>query len=355
MTEYRLIVPGTSQFRDVTSQQFEKFSKDTIVFVCPVKHLSCFAEYICSLGIFSFVALYNRTSFEESVQKFSQMPATFVFTPLLIGPHSSRYQYASCAKNFILLNSEQATSDRLKPILRYVFDGGKLIDYSPINRKLWQKACLSQSAASNETLTKFSSTSCFLPYGFANTEESVRLKQLVAETEKLFDFVFVGSMTPRRTELIDKLRLVGGFTVVCLHPNSTLSNSGDKRDQIIAQARVLLNIHAQDDFDVYESIRCERWRRAGMPILSETCLDMPAGKHCRNILFVDFVSLDSCQNMSQYLQRLLNTTVGPGDYSEGELYSSDVDWPDSDHAIDRVNHLVGRTIKPIPLIVEKVD
>lgn len=35
-------------------------------------------------------------------------------------------------------------------------------------------------------------------------------------------------------------------------------------------SHILLNIHLQDEWKIYESIRCERWRFAGMKIVSET-------------------------------------------------------------------------------------
>ena len=48
---------------------------------------------------------------------------------------------------------------------------------------------------------------------------------------------------------------------------------GDARDKIIGKAKILLNIHGEDNFKIYENIRCERWRFAGITIISENCID----------------------------------------------------------------------------------
>ena len=47
-----------------------------------------------------------------------------------------------------------------------------------------------------------------------------------------------------------------------------------ERDAKIASARVLLNWHENEDWTVYEELRCERWRVAGMPIITETCANL---------------------------------------------------------------------------------
>ena len=44
---------------------------------------------------------------------------------------------------------------------------------------------------------------------------------------------------------------------------------GDERDRLIAQGKVLLNIHCKKSFLIYESLRCDRWLFAGMPVVSE--------------------------------------------------------------------------------------
>ena len=52
----------------------------------------------------------------------------------------------------------------------------------------------------------------------------------------------------------------------------------DARDREIGKCRILINIHFSDTYKIYEAIRCERWRFAGMPIISETSArPMPSG------------------------------------------------------------------------------
>ena len=57
-----------------------------------------------------------------------------------------------------------------------------------------------------------------------------------------------------------------------------VSGWGEQRDREIGKARILLNIHYSDTYNIYEALRCERWRFAGMPIISEpSASQMPEG------------------------------------------------------------------------------
>ena len=49
---------------------------------------------------------------------------------------------------------------------------------------------------------------------------------------------------------------------------------GEARDKEIASCKLLLNIHHNNDYNIFDSIRCDRWIFAGMPVISET------SEHC---------------------------------------------------------------------------
>lgn len=84
---------------------------------------------------------------------------------------------------------------------------------------------------------------------------------------KLYDIAFTGQVGPYRQKILDELS-AKGKTVLILENNYT-----DSRDIQIGKARLLINIHYNESYKVFESIRCEPWLSSGFPVLSETSLD----------------------------------------------------------------------------------
>ena len=105
----------------------------------------------------------------------------------------------------------------------------------------------------------------YLPYKY-NLNEITKLKKFL-NVNKIYDVIIVGTETSRRNIIVDQL-MKKKINIIFI------SNIyGDARDIIIGKAKILLNIHGEDNFKIYESIRCERWRFAGMTIISENCID----------------------------------------------------------------------------------
>jgi hypothetical protein len=100
-----------------------------------------------------------------------------------------------------------------------------------------------------------------------NSIENNFLKSCINNT-KLYDISFVGASSDRRNHIINQL-ITLGYRV------NIIPKFGKERDIRIGQSKLLLNIHLYDGWLIYEAIRCERWRFAGMLILSETCLSSP--------------------------------------------------------------------------------
>jgi hypothetical protein len=99
----------------------------------------------------------------------------------------------------------------------------------------------------------------------SNQEISI-LKTLLAITPKTHDIALVNLWWPRRRALAEELQR-RGWSVLDIH------TFGQGRDAAIASARVLLNWHSEDNNRVYEELRCERWRLAGMPVITESCVN----------------------------------------------------------------------------------
>jgi glycosyltransferase involved in cell wall biosynthesis len=96
------------------------------------------------------------------------------------------------------------------------------------------------------------------------------LRVLLETTPKEYDFVCIGSPSPHRTEVIEQVRAVG---MTVLHLNGV---RGLVRDTCVASAKQLLNIHYSPEYQVFESVRCNRWIEAGMTVVTEPCVNPEA-------------------------------------------------------------------------------
>jgi glycosyltransferase involved in cell wall biosynthesis len=121
----------------------------------------------------------------------------------------------------------------------------------------------------SEDNIKISKKGKFLPYK-EQPEETEKLKKFL-DVPKLYDIAIVGSQSEYRGKYVNFLRQ-NGFKV-----DSITGIFGEERDKRIGQCSILVNIHLNETQRIYESIRCDRWKHAGMLVLSEECLRPPYG------------------------------------------------------------------------------
>lgn len=113
-----------------------------------------------------------------------------------------------------------------------------------------------------------------IPYRITDAETN-KLKRYLGAHKK-YDVCVVGNCSMRRKYIVDELikKMVTVLTIGeisrCTGFTDKYEMIGDERDAHIGEARILLNIHLRPSWTVYESIRCDRWAAAGMPIISET-------------------------------------------------------------------------------------
>lgn len=92
-------------------------------------------------------------------------------------------------------------------------------------------------------------------------------KAFYASQPKLYDIGFCGVVPDRRMKILKTLQ-EKGYKVLLL------SNVyGTQRDLELSRCRIQLNIHQSDEHRIFESIRCDPWLSAGMPIVSEESLE----------------------------------------------------------------------------------
>jgi hypothetical protein len=86
-------------------------------------------------------------------------------------------------------------------------------------------------------------------------------------SNKIYDIAFCGQIGPYRKAIIDKLK-IRGKNLLILDNNYTIL-----RDIEIGKAKLLINIHYDETYKVFESVRCEPWLSSGFPVLTESSLD----------------------------------------------------------------------------------
>lgn len=108
-----------------------------------------------------------------------------------------------------------------------------------------------------------------------NALESQKLRGMIQRARmspQTYDVACVGTPTSYRMRIVKDLQ-GKGIKIDFIH-----GSWADERDERIARCKVLLNLHADSTYNLYEPIRCERWRFVGMPIVSEPCVDpVPPG------------------------------------------------------------------------------
>ena len=115
-------------------------------------------------------------------------------------------------------------------------------------------------------------------------DEIGRLSALCA-VDKEFDVVMVVPGPSARRQ-----RIVQAFAGSGLR-FSIASGFGTGRDEAIAKAKILLNVHFYDDYSIFESVRCDRWVAAGMIVVSETS-DVDVGNALTDhVVFTPFADI----------------------------------------------------------------
>lgn len=85
--------------------------------------------------------------------------------------------------------------------------------------------------------------------------------------DKEYDIAFCGQIGPYRQHILDELKVCGKKILILDGNYTTL------RDIQIGRAKLLLNIHFNETYNVFETIRCEPWLSSGFTVLTETSLD----------------------------------------------------------------------------------
>ncbi len=141
--------------------------------------------------------------------------------------------------------------------LEEVFPGLKysLFDYSQGNMHL---------------LKKYGYTSFHLPYVWGGAEKEMfdrlRGEVVAAGEEGKYDVGFIGSLSDRRMRILQGLR-AKGYDVV------RITGWGEDRDREIMRCKIIVNVHYDMTYQLYEGVRCDRLVMGGCHVVSENSID----------------------------------------------------------------------------------
>jgi len=154
--------------------------------------------------------------------------------------------------NVYLINTEQLSSQRSLDGIIHVstqYPHLKLIDFSMDNIHILQQ---------------HDKHAIFIPYQFTNIENNKLSSFLLNDRE--YDVAIIGMKTQRRVKISDELESYG---LKVYHSDNSWD---DERDMSLSKSKIFLNIHAYDECQIYESLRCCRFVFTGkMLVVSETC------------------------------------------------------------------------------------
>jgi hypothetical protein len=128
------------------------------------------------------------------------------------------------------------------------------------------------------------------------------INRLSLPTDKIYDVAFVGYISSRREKILNQLKNDGLQVRVV---NGWL----ESRDKEICKAKVLLNIHYNEEYNVYEALRCDRFLFSGMIVVTETSICQELIDVNDLLIVEDYQNLvsrvkDVIQNFPQYVENM---------------------------------------------------
>ena len=201
-------------------------------------HTQCFAEVADSIE-------WALKELEHEVSRGSVVPDA---TNILFGV---RPDEPSIPEGSVIYNGEQVNGDGLWPACAARYRGLTVWDYSAAN-------------AARYAAWQLPAPSVVRP-GYSPV-----LDGRIPHKDKTHDVVFFGSSNDRREKILHDLE-VAGVSVLRV----PFGVYGKERDELLAQARLCINIHYYDSA-IFEAVRCSYLAQNGVPVVSELSVSAEA-------------------------------------------------------------------------------
>lgn len=231
-------------------------------------HSTCRPDVETQINAFADHIVHFLTS---DVSPPRELPVKLSF----VGPVTSTWQ------NFIFYNTEQLTRPSMLQRLIKFYNAHKasiaeVWDYAQDNIAIMN----SHGIQARHVPLRLSAE---------QKEKLVSFIQNARRSQTQCDVGFCGGLSQRRLQILDHLRARGVRLLI-------VKSRGETRDRELARCRIMLNVHYDDTYRVFESVRCVPWLEVGVPVVSECSLTDDS--RCVNASYDDLVDM-VCKTLSQ--------------------------------------------------------
>jgi hypothetical protein len=226
-----------------------------------------FAEYINSINSY---LNYNLVLYEDKYLNFILQKNNYlkiIIFVQIIPEHINKNLLNK--KFYCVINTEQYTSTNNNYLN---CNNNIIIDYSNENILY---------AKQNLEYKKY----IFFPY--------VPMQKEILNFTKIYDVCLVGTLNSRRQYIINQIRNLG------IKINVISDLFGKERDDVLFKHKILVNIHSDIDYQIYESIRCDRCLFNKIIIISEKSL------FCKKNMLKKFIIFRKYENISKITLKIL--------------------------------------------------
>lgn len=119
------------------------------------------------------------------------------------------------------------------------------------------------------------------------------LRRIHRHDDRPIDVLFYGSLNARRNDVLDQLRQKGLKVV------ARFGSYGEERDALLAQSKVILNLHYHRPEAIFEQVRCQYPLSNGIAVVSETGISREVEtEYAEAVCFAPYERLaDACEDL----------------------------------------------------------
>jgi hypothetical protein len=160
-----------------------------------------------------------------------------------------------------ILNMEQLTSAKHSDYLRNQINNSQnsyldgIIDYQYANKSFFQKKNRETSLPQSPQSPNREIPYYIIPYQLHDDE--------YFDQDKIYDCAIVGINSERRRVIYSQLQRAGVRVL-------NIEGWGVIRDNLLFRCKILVNVHHNEEYNIYETIRCDRCTWNKMIVVSET-------------------------------------------------------------------------------------
>jgi hypothetical protein len=249
-----------------------------ISIVAEQKYYHYFVEYINSIFYwFTKYEIGHQLLFShdsELYQKLEKSDLIICVQMLLIDAG----KIDGAKKRIMILNTEQNTRKNYfyQNILNLLESGYNILDYHVGNMEFMNR----------ETNGIFEKQMFYLPYLYCSRDK------ILFKKKRKKDICFIGTLTQYRYDFLNELAKEVKIDVI--------NDFGDRRDEILSDYKIILNLTAFENYQVFETIRCYRC------IFNEILVVSEEKEYKENNFVNDMCIFSDRKNLCKTLKDVLN-------------------------------------------------